>query len=286
MPYTSFRPYGSGRYSTHYWVPQWRKPKRRYHRRTAAPEQPDGLLAAIFSSGPAARPRGRPARSRDPIADRYDANLAVGLFILLAPLLLSLGLLSVLGLCLARIWNAPARRRALREAERTRRALRRSRTAARLPPPTPEQLVEAWEKSRTSLEWKVLLGSLLSDLEPVVDQRYVRNECGEIVGRNPGIRGWIFDHCPELRHHYKAMMSYKALAAKLRQVCGLFDPDSAEALLSVRPTGRGETYSAPPEVRARARALLDGAPTLRALDDTLRERLGLPRMCRERRRSA
>ncbi len=297
MPYASFRPYGSGRHASHHWAPQWRKPRRHDHRR-AAPERndnlfeslfssepSDGLLAAIFSSEPPAR-RGLPVRFRDPLTDRASENLTLGLFALFAPLLLPLGLLSVLGLCLARLWNASARRRALREAERARRALRRPRSSARLPPPEPGQLAEAWEKSRASLEWKILLGSLLSDLEPVVDQRHVRNQRGQIVGRNPGIRGWIFEHCPELRRHYKAMMAYKALAERLRRVCGLFDPDSAEALLGVRPAGRGETPAAPPGARARARTLLEGAPTLRALDDALRERLGLPRMHRERRRSA
>ena len=200
--------------------------------------------------------------------------------------MLPLGLLSLLTVGLARLCGAPARRRALRDAERTRRALRKQRASSRLPPPTPEQLVEAWEKSRTSLEWKILLGSLLSDLEPVVDRSYIRDEDGEIVGRNPGIRGWIFEHCPELRRHYKAMMSYKTLAARLRRVCGLFDPDSAEALLRVRPEGRGEAPQASAEARAQARALLDAAPSMRALDDALCERLGLPRMRRERRRTA
>ena len=210
----------------------------------------------------------------------------MGLIMLVGPMVLPLGLLSLLTVGLARLCGAPARRRALREAERTRRALRKQRAASRLPPPTPEQLVEAWEKSRTSLEWKILIGSLLSDLEPVVDRSYIRDEDGEIVGRNPGIRGWIFEHCPELRRHYKAMMSYKTLAARLRRVCGLFDPDSAEALLRVRPEGRGEAPQAPAEARAQARALLDAAPSMRALDDALCARLGLPRMRRERRRTA
>ena len=277
--YGSCRPYGSGRRSGYHWVPQWRKPKRHYRRRDAVPEENDDLLSAIFSFEP-------PARGRDPVVDRYDDNLVLGLAALLGPLVLPLGLLSLLVLGLARLCGAPARRRALREAERTRRALRKQRTSSRLPPPTPEQLVEAWEKSRTSLEWKILLGSLLSDLEPVVDRSYIRDEDGEIVGRNPGIRGWIFEHCPELRRHYKAMMSYKTLAARLRRVCGLFDPDSAEALLRVRPEGRGEAPQASAEARAQARALLDAAPSMRALDDALCARLGLPRMRRERRRTA
>ena len=271
----SYHPYGSGQRSGYHWVPQWRKPKRRYRRHDTVPGEGDNLLAAFVSSD-------FPVQGQNLILD----HLVLGLMMLVGPLVLPLGLLSLLTVGLARLCGAPARRRALREAERTRRALRKQRASSRLPPPTPEQLVEAWEKSRTSLEWKILLGSLLSDLEPVVDRSYIRDEDGEIVGRNPGIRGWIFEHCPELRRHYKAMMSYKTLAARLRRVCGLFDPDSAEALLRVRPEGRGEAPQASAEARAQARALLDAAPSMRALDDALCARLGLPRMRRERRRIA
>ena len=223
---------------------------------------------------------------RDPFAVTPGPNLVLGFVLAFAPVLLSLGLLSALAFGLARLCGAAARRRALRAARRTRRTLHAKRTVSALPPPTPDQLREAWEKSRDSLRWKILLGSMLSDLEPVVDQSHIRNAEGEIVGRNPGIRGWILKHCPDLSKHYKAMMSYKAMAARLRLAAGLSGPAPAEALLELRPAGRAETARAPAEARARAKALLDAAPTMRALDDALRERLGLPRMRRERRCSA
>lgn len=223
---------------------------------------------------------------RDPLAITPGPNLILGFFLAFAPVLLSLGLLSALAFGLARLCGAAARRRALRTARRTRKALHAKRIVSALPPPTPDQLRDAWEKSRDSLRWKMLLGSMLSDLEPVVDQSHIRNAEGEIVGRNPGIRGWILNHCPDLSKHYKAMMSYKAMAARLRMASGLSGPAPAEALLELCPAGRTETAWAPEEARARARALLDAAPTMRALDDMLRERLGLPRMRRERRCSA
>ena len=37
---------------------------------------------------------------------------------------------------------------------------------------------------------RLRLGAMLSDLEPVVDQSYIRDETGAIVGRQPDRRGW------------------------------------------------------------------------------------------------
>ena len=99
------------------------------------------------------------------------------------------------------------------------------------PPPTADAIRKAWEASRTSLMGKLLVGTLLSDLEPVVDQSYVRTEDGTIIGRRPGIKGWLLQNCPDMLPHYKAMMNYKALADKLRKALGIEDPDTLAGVL-------------------------------------------------------
>ena len=68
---------------------------------------------------------------------------------------------------------------------------------------------------------KLRLGALLSEIEPHVDQSLIRDEAGHIVGRRPGIRGWLRWNCPELVPHYKAIMAYKALADKVQMATGL-----------------------------------------------------------------
>ena len=98
-------------------------------------------------------------------------------------------------------------------------------------PPTPEAIRRAWEAARGSLMGKLLAGTLLSDLEPVVDQSYLRDEDGTIVGRRPGIKGWLRENCPDMLPHYKALMNYKALADKLRRALGVEEPDTLAAVL-------------------------------------------------------
>ncbi len=118
------------------------------------------------------------------------------------------------------------------QGKASRKALRLGRRISIHAPPTPERLRNAWTKSRDSLEGKLLLGSLLSDIEPVVDRSYIRSEGGTIIGRRPGIKGWLSLNCPDLLPHYKALMSYKALADKVRLALGIADPDSLEEALA------------------------------------------------------
>ena len=75
--------------------------------------------------------------------------------------------------------------------ETCRQHLRRRRTECVRGEPRPEQLLAAWEESRTSLAGKLRLGALLSEIEPHVDQSLIRDEGGHIVGRRPGILGWL-----------------------------------------------------------------------------------------------
>ena len=110
-------------------------------------------------------------------------------------------------------------------------ALRIKRKTSVDAPPTPEEIRRAWEASRRSLGGKLLAGTLLSNLEPVVDQSYIRDADGTVVGRRPGIKGWLAANCPDMLPHYKALMNYKALADKLRLALGVEEPDTLSGVL-------------------------------------------------------
>ena len=182
-----------------------------------------------------------------------------------------------------------ARRRGIAAAERARKAMRVVHRASRREPPSRELLMRCWELSRTSLEGKILLGSLLGDVDAVEDHSYIRGEGGEIVGRRGGVRRWLEATCPGLVKHYKTLMRYKAMADKFRRVCGLGDPDSAEDALAPEALRaisdfRSQISSFPPTppeqlvaARERARELLAEHRTAKALDDALWAALGLVR---------
>ena len=119
----------------------------------------------------------------------------------------------------------------LSKMEETTVALRISRKTSVDRPPSPDEIRAAWAASRRSLEGKLLAGTLLSNLEPVVDQSYIRDEDGTIVGRRAGIKGWLDENCPDMLPHYKALMSYKALADKLRMALGVEEPDTLSGVL-------------------------------------------------------
>ena len=112
------------------------------------------------------------------------------------------------------------------------------------PCPEPGALLAQYAKARGDAREAVRFGSMLCDLEAYCDSSLVRNDDGEIVGRNPGVRGWLRRHCPELAAHYSNAMRYKGLAEKFRQAAGVGDPVPAAPL-------------AEPDARA-AEALLGG----------------------------
>ena len=130
------------------------------------------------------------------------------------------------------------------------------------PAPTGDEVREQFEKARGrgKVEEKIRLGSMLLDAEATTDSSLIRDEDGEIVGRNGGLRGWIFENCPELLPHYAALTGYRRLAWEARDAEGLFDPVPAELLLAadpeverkVRPTLRERL----PGARKRLRALI------------------------------
>ena len=199
------------------------------------------------------------------------------------------------------------RRRGIAAAERAQKAMRIMHRASRREPPSRELLLRCWELSRDSLEGKILLGSLLGDVDAVEDHSYIRGDSGEIVGRRGGVRRWLEATCPVLMKHYKTLMRYKAMADKFRRVCGLGDPDSAEdALAAGEPDSVGISdvksqisdfrfhisavdtrkvdgrFAPTPAAmlataRKRARELLAAHRTAKALDDALWAALGLVR---------
>ena len=159
-----------------------------------------------------------------------------------------------------------ARRRAM--AEERRRVRRRATTS---PCPAREALLEAWRHVRDSKESLVRFGSMMQDLECYVDNSLRMDECGRIVGRNAGIKGWLGENLPELAEHYSMVMRYKAAAKKLRQVVGLADPTPVAAVLAGddgRRKGEAVRTGTPPVEVVRARAVyleaMEGVPDVAA----------------------
>ena len=101
-------------------------------------------------------------------------------------------------------------------------------------------VLAAWEAARgfhrgdpNGLAARLSLGAMLSDLETAVDQSYIRDEDGTIVGRRPGLKGWIAENCPNLLSHYKSLMAYKALADKLRVALCIEEPDTLDGVVEM-----------------------------------------------------
>ena len=125
--------------------------------------------------------------------------------------------------------------------------------------PTGDAVREQYEKARGRgrVEEKIKLGSMLLDAEATTDSSLIRDEDGEIVGRNAGLRGWIIDNCPELLPHYASLTGYRRLAWETRETENLFDPIPASLLLGPEP-----------EVEAKV------PPLRRAKIEPARERIG------------
>ena len=139
------------------------------------------------------------------------------------------------------------RRRALAAA---RRRIERRRTEN--PCPTKEQVLDAWLHAKDSHEAAIRFGGMLEDLECYLDNSLARNDDGVIVGRAPGIKGWLKDNIPALYLRYTAVMRYKAAAKKFRQIAGLVDPTPVSAAVpDPKPSGG--------KLDGRARKAADGA---------------------------
>ena len=116
--------------------------------------------------------------------------------------------------------------------------------------PTGDAVREQYEKARGRgrVEEKIKLGSMLLDAEATVDSSLIRDEDGEIVGRNAGLRGWIIDNCPELLPHYAALTGYRRLAWETRESEDVRDPVPASLLVGPEPEIEAK---APPMRRAK-----------------------------------
>lgn len=124
-----------------------------------------------------------------------------------------------------------ARRRAL-AAERRKIRARRTENAC----PTEAQILDAWVVRRRSHEDAIRFGSLIEDLECYLDNSLRRDEDGVIVGRNPGVKGWLRKCLPALALQYTTVMRYKAAAKKLKQITELSDPTPMDVVLPAKAT--------------------------------------------------
>jgi len=105
----------------------------------------------------------------------------------------------------------------IRQQRREQHRIRKSRSTN--PCPTPEVLSRQWDRVHDSLDEMVRFGMLIVDLDAHVDNSLIvrRDEYGNpyIVGRMPGIKGWLAEHCPHIG--YKTAMRYKSLAEKAKK---------------------------------------------------------------------
>jgi len=97
--------------------------------------------------------------------------------------------------------------------------------------PTREAVLDAWVHARDSKESLLRFGSLMQDLECYLDSSLVFDEAGRIVGRKPGVKGWLRENIPALALRYTTVIRYKAAAKKLRQIVGLDDPVPVDVVL-------------------------------------------------------
>ena len=239
MPYGHPSSSGHGHRPTRYrWAPSFdpaslRRKPRRATARTARQRRTRSALPSLNWEEAFA-----PAPGGHGVPNWYFS--LVGSLILLAlaihfPALLVLGVLRwVMGG--ADTCAEEAEKSMLSYMDKTTSAIRIKRKTSVDSPPDPEAVRQAWEASRRSLAGKLLAGTLLSNLEPVVDQSYIRDEDGTVVGRRPGIKGWLAVNCPDMLPHYKALMSYKALADKLCMALGVEEPDTLSSVLDMAET--------------------------------------------------
>jgi len=99
------------------------------------------------------------------------------------------------------------------------------------PCPTRMEILDAWTKAKDSPEDLLRFGSLMEDLECYVDNSLRLTDDGRIVGRRPGIKGWLQLEIPALYLKYKTVMAYKAAAKRMRQVLDIRDPLPLSAAL-------------------------------------------------------
>ena len=133
------------------------------------------------------------------------------------------------------------------EREKARRqalAQERRRICTRMtlnPCPTKDEILDAGVEVKESNEALLRFGSLMEDLECYVDNSPRRTENGVIVGRRPGIKGWLQSEIPALYLKYTTVMAYKAAAKRMRQVLDVSDPLPLSSVLGDAVKRRGKT---------------------------------------------
>jgi len=84
------------------------------------------------------------------------------------------------------------------------------------PPGFAEALCRQWDKVRDSLEEMIRFGEMMIELEDYVDNEFIFNGAGDIIGRHPGVKGFLAENCPHIG--YVTAIRYRILAMKAREV--------------------------------------------------------------------
>jgi len=84
------------------------------------------------------------------------------------------------------------------------------------PPGFAEDVCRQWDKVRDSPGEVIKFGEMMIELEDYVDNAFVFDEAGDIVGRHPGIKGFLAAECPHIG--YVTAIRYRILAMKAREV--------------------------------------------------------------------
>ena len=130
------------------------------------------------------------------------------------------------------------------------------------PPPSLDELREAYRRRNESCEAMIRLGSMLEDIEAENCVGYKFDRYGDSRTEDSyfiefdapwqtGIRGFLKD-APDLLAKYKTLMRYKKLSADFRNAIELYDPNPASLVFD----GPDEPWLVP--VRECAHKLLDG----------------------------
>jgi len=83
------------------------------------------------------------------------------------------------------------------------------------PPGFAEEVCKQWDRAHDSLEEMIKFGKMMIELEDYVDNAFIFDAKGDIVGRHPGIKGFLAGHCPHIG--YKTAMRYRILAMKAQE---------------------------------------------------------------------
>jgi len=84
-----------------------------------------------------------------------------------------------------------------------------------LPPGFSEDLQRQWNKVKVSFDEMLRFGEMVIELEEYVDNSFIY-EGDVIVGRNPGMKGFLREQCPHI--NYTTAIRLRGLALRAREV--------------------------------------------------------------------